>query len=238
MEKTLGIIGGMCPLAKAHLFRKIIACTRADRDQEHIRIFIANNTGVPDRTAALLAGGEDPRPQLIDSARKLEAMGADFLIMPCNTAHAYYGDIVDAVGIPFLSMIDETARFIRAQFPETTRVGLLSTAGTCETGVYDRVLEQYGLEVRKPSEGHQKAVTAVIYGIKQGLLDMDLKDIFRAVAQLRADGPDVFVLGCTELSVAYDVRRFEGGPFIDPVHVIATAAIRYAGKAVREACLR
>jgi aspartate racemase len=238
MAKTLGIIGGMGPLATAHLFQKIIACTRADRDQEHIRIFIDNNTGVPDRTAALLAGGEDPRPQLIDSARKLEAMGADFLIMPCNTAHAYYGDIVDAVGIPFLSMIDETARFIRAQFPETTRVGLLSTAGTCETGVYDRVLEQYGLEVRKPSEGHQKAVTAVIYGIKQGLLDMDLKDFFRAVAQLRADGPDVFVLGCTELSVAYDVRRFEGGPFIDPVHVIATAAIRYAGKAVREACLR
>jgi len=99
------------------------------------------------------------------------------------------------------------------------------------------VLQQYGLEVRKPSESHQKAVTAVIYGIKQGLLDMDLKDFFRAVAQLRADGPDVFVLGCTELSVAYDVRRFEG-PFIDPMHVIATAAIRYAGKVVREACHR
>ena len=80
MAKTLGIIGGMGPLATAHLFQKIIACTRADRDQEHIRIFIDNNTGVPDRTAALLAGGEDPRPQLIDSARKLEAMGADFLI--------------------------------------------------------------------------------------------------------------------------------------------------------------
>ncbi len=237
MAKTLGIIGGMGPLATAHLFRKIITCTRADSDQEHIRIFIDNNTDVPDRTAALLEGGEDPRPHLIASAEKLQAMGADFLIMPCNTAHAYYDDIVDAVQIPFLSMIEETARFIRRRFPQTSCVGLLSTAGTCRTGVYDRVLQQYGLEVRTPAGAHEEAVTAVIYGIKQGRLDIDLADFFGAVAQLRADGPDVFVLGCTELSVAYDVHRFEG-PFIDPVHVIATAAIRYAGRDVRDACRR
>jgi len=237
MAKILGIIGGMGPLATAHLFQKIITCTRAASDQEHIRIFIDNNTAVPDRTAALLAGGEDPRPHLIASAEKLRAMGADFLIMPCNTAHAYYDDIVDAVPVPFLSMIEETARFIRRRFPETSRVGLLSTAGTCRTGVYERVLRRFGLEVRTPSASRQEAVSAVIYGIKQGRLDMDLADFFAAVAQLRAAGPEVFVLGCTELSVAYDVRRFEG-TFIDPMHVIATAAIRYAGKDVRTACRR
>ncbi len=237
MAKTLGIIGGMGPLATAHLFQKIITCTRAESDQEHIRIFIDNNTGVPDRTAALLDGGRDPRPHLVDSAAKLQAMGADFLIMPCNTAHAYYEDIVAAVDIPLLSMIEETARFIRRHFPETLRVGLLSTAGTRRTGVYERVLRRYGLEVRTPSEARQAAVTAVIYGIKQGRLDMDLADFFAAVARLRDDGSDVFVLGCTELSVAYDVRRFEGD-FVDPMHVIATAAIRYAGKQVRKTCRR
>ncbi len=237
MAKTLGIIGGMGPLATAHLFEKIITCTCADSDQEHIRIFIDNHTGVPDRTAALLDGGPDPRPYLIDSARKLQSVGADFLIMPCNTAHAYYDDIVAAVDIPLLSMIEETARFIRSHFPETSRVGLLSTAGTRRTGVYEKVFQRHGLEIRVPSQERQAAVTAVIYGVKQGRLDMDLADFFAAVAQLQSEGPDVFVLGCTELSVANDVRRFEG-TFIDPMHVIATAAIRYAGKEVRRQCLR
>lgn len=236
MGKILGILGGMGPLATAHLFQKIISCTRADSDQEHIRIFIDNNTGVPDRTASLLDGGEDPRPYLIESARKLEAMGADFLIMPCNTAHAFYEDIVDAIHILFLNMIEETARFVRAEFPDTIRVGLLSTAGTCKTGVYDRVFKKYGLEVRKPSADDQKAVTALIYGIKQGHLDRGLKEFYGTVEHLRTDGLDVFVLGCTELSVAYDVKCFKG-LFVDPVHVIATAAIRYAGKTVRDLCL-
>ena len=85
-KKTIGIIGGMGPLATADLFEKIVGHTKAACDQEHLHVVIDSNTNIPDRTAALLHGGADPLPELTGSARRLEAMGADVLIMPCNTA--------------------------------------------------------------------------------------------------------------------------------------------------------
>ncbi len=88
--KTLGILGGMGPLATADLFEKIIRNTKADTDAQHIRVYIDNNPQIPDRTAFIMGSGADPRPEMNASARKLEAMGADILLMPCNTAHYFY----------------------------------------------------------------------------------------------------------------------------------------------------
>lgn len=83
-KKTIGIIGGMGPLATADLFEKIILHTKAARDQDHLRVLIDSNTNIPDRTAALLHGGDDPTPQLTASAVLLEKMGAQVLIMPAT----------------------------------------------------------------------------------------------------------------------------------------------------------
>ena len=74
-KKTLGILGGMGPLATADLFTKIVTMTKADCDNDHIRIYIDNNSQIKDRTGAILHGGASPLPQLIESAKKLEKMG-------------------------------------------------------------------------------------------------------------------------------------------------------------------
>ena len=66
--KTVGIIGGMGPLATADLFRKTVMNTKASCDQEHIHLIIDNNTNIADRTAALLHGGADPYPEMKKSA--------------------------------------------------------------------------------------------------------------------------------------------------------------------------
>ena len=85
--KTIGIIGGMGPLATVDLYRRIVLRTKAERDQDHIHVIIDSNTDIPDRTKAIIADGEDPTVELVKSAKRLEHAGADFLIMPCNTAH-------------------------------------------------------------------------------------------------------------------------------------------------------
>ena len=54
MKKTIGILGGMGPLATADLFHKIISLTAADCDGEHVRVYIDSNSAIPDRTAAIL----------------------------------------------------------------------------------------------------------------------------------------------------------------------------------------
>ena len=88
MEKTIGILGGMGPLATADLFRKITLLTDAACDNEHIRVYIDSNARIPDRTAAILSGGPDPVPEMASALRSLERCGADCVIMPCNTPPA------------------------------------------------------------------------------------------------------------------------------------------------------
>lgn len=227
-SKTLGIVGGMGPLATAMLFEKVTTLTRVSKDQDHIRVLIDSNPMIPDRTAHIVAGGEDPRPELAATAAHLEAMGADFLIMPCNTAHYFYEDITQGLSIPFLHMVNETAAYIGAQFPETKKVGVLATEGTCKAGVYDKALTARGLAPLTPEPSMQQHVTDLIYGIKAGE-KIPIHGFMDAVAALNAQGATCFVLGCTELSVAQKLYGFSG-PFVDPLTVIAEAAIRFAGK--------
>ena len=113
MYKTIGIVGGMGPAATADLMKKITDMTDADCDQEHIHLLIDSNVNIPDRTAAILHGGEDPVPELLAASKRLESIGADFLIMPCNTAHWFIPALESEVGIPFLNMPVETARLLK-----------------------------------------------------------------------------------------------------------------------------
>ncbi|VFQ45234.1 aspartate/glutamate racemase family protein [Desulfoluna butyratoxydans] len=227
-SKTLGIVGGMGPLATAMLFEKVATLTRVSKDQDHIRVLIDSNPGIPDRTAHIVAGGEDPRPELTATATHLEAMGADFLIMPCNTAHYFYEDITKGLSIPFLHMVNETAAYIGTHYPDTRHVGVLATEGTCKAGVYTKALSTNGLTPLMPDPAMQQHVTDLIYGIKAGET-VPIDGFMEAVAALKAQGATCFVLGCTELSVAQKLYGFSG-PFVDPLTVIAEAAIRFAGK--------
>ena len=76
MKKTIGILGGMGPLATADLFRKITLFTKAGCDNDHIRVYIDSNAQIPDRTAAILNGGKDPLPEMRSALHSLEACGA------------------------------------------------------------------------------------------------------------------------------------------------------------------
>ena len=147
-KKVIGILGGMGPLATADLFQKITLHTVAACDQAHPRVCIDSNTDIADRTAALLHGGEDPVPEMIKSAKRLESIGADFLIMPCNTAHNYYEQVCEAVTIPVLHMIALTRDALKARGVKCA--GLLATDGTVQTGIYQRTFEQSGVELLTP----------------------------------------------------------------------------------------
>ena len=69
--KTIGILGGMGPMATYDLGIKIVDNTKADKDQEHVPVIADCNTRIADRTAAILKGGDDPRPEMIRARRDL-----------------------------------------------------------------------------------------------------------------------------------------------------------------------
>lgn len=231
MKKTIGIIGGMGPMATADLFRKIVLHTAAGCDQEHIHVLIDNNTAIPDRTGALLNGGEDPLPQMVRSARWLESGGADCLIMPCNTAHCYHSRVQETVQIPLLNMLELTCRSMAEKGVKCA--GLLATSGTVQTGVYVRMAERFGIQLLTPDETGQAAVMALIYqGVKAGVEDFDTAAVRQVVAQLRRDGAETIILGCTELPLAVDMYHLDF-PAVDPTLELAKGAIRFVGGTVK-----
>lgn len=234
MKRSIGILGGMGPLATADLFRKIVLLTDASRDNDHIRIYIDDNASIPDRTAAILAGGPDPLPAMTDSLRKLEACGADCIIMPCNTAHYFLPQLQALTKLPFLSMLEATARACQARFPGET-AAILATKGTLAADLYQQTLLGAEVPFLVPGPEEQDALMRVIYeGVKAGAPpEMYRSDMAAVMERLTAQGAGYFILGCTELPVAYQALGLTA-PAVDPTAELAKAAIRFCGYAVKE----
>ena len=229
-RKVAGIIGGMGPAATADLFTKIVAMTDAGKDQEHIHILIDNNTDIPDRTAAILEGIGDPLTPMIESARRLTAQGADFLMVPCNTAHYYWSALSDAVSVPVLNMP-------RLALEECRRLGLdcaavLATEGCVKSGVYSAVFEGSGVELLRPDEVLQKKLMHTIYQEVKAGLPAHPEELYPELEELQRRGAKAFLLACTELPIAF--AGDTAFRYIDVTELLADEAIRCAGGKVRQ----
>ncbi len=221
--KVIGILGGMGPAATVELFRRIVLKTPAQCDQDHIPIVIDNNPKIPDRGPFILHGGPDPRPALCRSARKLERMGASFIAMPCNTAHVFLPYLRKAVRIPFIDMIAETARSITEPV-----VGLLATETTVRTRLYHDACKPYGIEVLAPFSDDQTRIMEIIYALKGGGFDLEMKRDVRTIAtRLHKRGAQALIVGCTELSLVVGQEDFDG-PVYDALDILARAAVHEA----------
>ncbi|MHB0870715.1 MAG: cysteate racemase [Chloroflexota bacterium] len=227
-EKVIGILGGMGPEATIDLFRKIVAATPARTDQEHLRIIIDNNPKVPDRTTALLHGEEDPTPLLQATARNLERAGADFIVIPCNTAHLYFDRILEAVRLPVLHIAVETVKEILRRYPEVRTVGVLGTSGTVKLRLYHDLLEDRGLQAISSPEDDQQIQDAVIRSVKAGDKGPAVRERIRGVAErLAGRGAQLLLTACTELPLVLQDGD-ASVPVLDPTLVLARAAVRFA----------
>lgn len=232
MKKTIGIIGGMGPMATSDLFQKILELADADSDQAYPRIVIDCNTGIPDRTKAILSGGKDPLPEMVRSAISLENMGADVLVMACNTAHYFYERIQPFIHVPMLNMLEETSAYLK-------RIGihkaaLLATDGTVQSGVYKEAFDRQGIDLILPSEQGQKSVMDLIYnGVKKNDYSISTGDFESELKELFDRGAQTLVLGCTELPIAFSRWDFDGRT-TDPTAILAKSALRAVGCGIRE----
>lgn len=232
----VGILGGMGPAATADLYSKIIAATPAERDQDHLHVVIWADPTVPDRSTALLHGGEDPTPWLRRGAEMLVAMGASFIAVPCNTAHAFLPRIADAIPVPFLHMMEETATAIEVAHPMIERVGLLATSGTIAAGLYQEWFARHHIEVAVPDDDLQdRCVMRAIHLVKSGQTARDVTALVGEAAQHLIDhGAEAVITGCTELPLI-----FKDGdasvPVIDPTTLLAGAIVRRAQRIATDA---
>ena len=227
-EKIIGILGGMGPEATADLFYKIIKATNAKKDQEHLRIIIDNNPKIPDRTAAILGKGENPLPLLQKTAHNLEKAGADFLVIPCNTAHYFIPAIEKSIRIPVLNMIEETLKDIKEKLPDIKKIGLLATMGIYKTRLYDQYFNKYNIAGISPEEKAIAKIMEVIYAVKADKLSRDIKESMLKIAgDLINNGAEAIIAGCTEIPLILKQKDIPV-PLIDPTNILAKAAVKKA----------
>jgi aspartate racemase len=227
-RRTIGILGGMGPLATADLYKKIIQATPARSDQEHLPVMIHADPSVPDRTHALLHNGEDPVPWLIRGAQNLARAGADFIVIPCNTAHAFLDQVQPECTIPIVNMIEEAVNEARQHLSDQGAAGILATSGTIAAGLYQRVLDAQGIRPIVPDSEHQELVMETIGRVKSGEIDANTAEPVRtAASDLESRGAGVLLAACTELPVVLH-QPMVNVPLIDPTDVLARAAVRIA----------
>ena len=201
--KTIGLIGGMGPAAAVDFYARVVATHGALRDQDHPPCIMYSATQVPDRTAFLLEGGADPTPELVAAARLVESAGADFIAIPCNSAHAFLAPMRAAVSIPILDMIALAVAAIATIMPHARRIGVLAASGSVKVGLYDEPLREHGLEPFYPVPDVQDEVMAAIKEVKAGGAGETSDPRFvAAVEHLRDRGADCVIMGCTEIPLA------------------------------------
>ncbi len=228
-KKIVGIIGGMGPEATVDLMHRVVAATPADDDADHFRMLVDNNPGVPSRIKALIeGGGESPVACLVGMAQGLEHQGADFLTIPCNTAHHYYQEIAAAVKIPVINLIELTAGHIRQQQPELRKVGLLASDAVQRISLYEPSFAKYDIDVLYPKDENQKSVMAVIRSIKAKKQTQAQLEAYRQAARgLVEQGAECLIVACTELSLIDDLS-FSGVPAYDAMDLLAQQIIHSA----------
>ena len=227
----------MGPDATVYMFNKIVKMVNARNDQDHIEIFIHNNTNVPDRTKAILYGGPSPLDELIRSARILEQMGADILIVPCMTSHYFLKDMQKAIEIPIINAIEETVTFISNNYNKIRSAGILASSGTIKSNLFQRRLSDNDIIPMVPSDDAQdNLVMASIYGekgIKAGFVTWQTRDqLIKACDLLIKKGAGLIIAGCTEIPLAISQKDIHV-PYIDVMEILSRVAIR---KCLGESC--
>ncbi len=228
MMKLLGILGGLGPLSSAYFYELITKHTRAVRDQDHIDMIISSRASTPDRTAFILGRSEeDPLPFMIEDAKRLEAYGADAIVIPCNTAHYFIGEVRRSVSVPVPSIITETCEYVLRHGYK--KAAILATEGTIASRSYQNELDRVGVEWAVPDERGMAVLMDIIYGdVKAGHIPGREK-IDSVTEPLKESGCDCAVLACTELSLLKNSLG-EDPFFVDSLEALAEHAVKMFGK--------
>ncbi len=209
-DKLAGIIGGMGPEATVDFMLRVINATPATIDQEHVRVIVENNPRIPSRQLAIRGEGPDPGPAITAVAARLENAGAEFLVMPCNLAHAWQADIEHATNIPFVSIIDVTVEAVVGRSGEDSAVGLMTTPGCFAAGLYQQALADAGRPVVTQTPDELSDTMAFVERIKGGEKSQEVIDGLRLLANRLVDrGARVLIAACTEFPLVLDESMFD-----------------------------
>jgi len=240
-------------MAGVELHKKIIENTRTEgSDQDHFNlIHLSFSSLIEDRTKYVLGeSSNNPGSAMAEIVRRAalgfveqgdDSQNPIVLGIPCNTFHApvIWGSFIESLGslrerVQILHMLHESLSLLRDRVPKAKKIGLLSTTGTRESGLWYNLLESSAYEVLQVNERNQELVHEAIYHRQWGLKAQSpaspraVERLQAITRELIAVGAEAIILGCTELPLALPQASFDGVPLVDPVLALARAMISRA----------
>ena len=227
--KRLGILGGMGPAASAEFIIRLIQQTPATVDQEHIPFILWNNPQIPDRSTSLLNEDDRPLPFLLQGVQVLKAVGCDLIVMPCNTAHFWYDEMVK-IKVPIVHIVDSVADSLR-DINVIGTIGVMGTQATIELGLYQYMLNKLAWNCIVPTkEEMNNLVQPAIDLIKAGNLKDAHPMLISVVKSLIERGATAVVLGCTEIPLAIREDKVNNISLINSIDSLVKAVIKEYNK--------
>ncbi|TCP96586.1 aspartate racemase [Cricetibacter osteomyelitidis] len=225
--KTLGIIGGMSPESTVTYYNEINRLVNQKMGKntsapivmvsvEFEEIVQYQKTGQWERAGEILA----------DSAKKLVQIGADGIVLATNTMHKVAPQIIEAINIPFLHILDATADAIKAQ--GLTKVALLGTRFTMQDNFYREGLAQRGIIAIVPNDKVQTEIHRIIFEelcIGQ-FIETSKQFYLQTITELAQLGAEGVILGCTEIGLLVQQEDFTL-PFFDTAQLHSQMAAKF-----------
>jgi len=227
--KTLGLIGGMSWESTALYYQLLNRMAREALGGQHsAKLILWSVDFAP--IAALQAAGlwDEATVIMVDAARRLEAAGAEAVLICANTMHRMAGDVAAAISVPLIHAGDATASAVKRA--GVKKPLLLATRYTMEQSFYRDRLQRGGVEVVIPAEPDRTRLHAIIFDeLVQGRFKLTSKDavIDMAASAARGEGADGVILGCTELALLVKAEDLPL-PSFDTTEIHARAAMDFA----------
>lgn len=226
--RTIGLIGGMSWESSAEYYRLINQQVR-DRlgPLRSARLLMYSVDFGPVEQAQHAGRWDDAAAILVDAARRLQAGGAECVVLCTNTMHKVAKQIQAAIDIPFLHIAEPAAQAALAIDAPT--VGLLGTAFTMEQDFLKQRLIARGLTVLVPDEAERQAVHRIIYDeLCVGIISDSSRQTYqRVIESLTARGAQAIILGCTEIGLLIKPQH-STLPLLDTTELHAQAAVAFA----------
>jgi aspartate racemase len=229
-RRTIGIVGGLGPLAGANFYRQVVELTVADGDEQHPEVVLISDPAIPSRLDHLAGRGPSPAPQLRAVARRLVDAGAGVIAIPSITTHAYLSDVAAVVDVPVVDGLRATAEALAKA--GVTEPAVLATTPARQVGLLDAALADAAVQPRYPEPALQEQVQRTVEAVKSG---GDLRSLGQALGglldQAWASGADGVLVGCTDISPLaphLDVPVGDGVAVHDVARIMAHAVLAAA----------
>ena len=242
----IGILGGMGTQAGLDFCNKLAILNRGKIDQEYPLFLLYNKSNIPGRPESIgiqtksLSNKSTNKiskikynkvlKSLLRGCKLLEKNKCKFIVIPCNTAHYWYDDLQKKVNISIINMPKEVFKFTKQNCKKNSKIGLLATEGTLNTGVYHNFFNK-NYDLIQPSQTLQKkSVNKAIKLVKMGKVKSAAKAIKPAINSLLKMKCKKIILGCTELPIAiFAFKSFKNVKsskiFLDPNLILANSAM-------------